>query len=502
MKKIFTILLILICIKSQAQTADELYKKGVEYFRNNEFQNAKNTFEQSFKLNPDFKTYGMYVILTLSSKNFDGLSDNNKTLQYTLKLHSLNKIKSVYFFNVLNYIYLQIEKEKLNHNIHADEQNKSLNIIKSIDKMYNENPIDFSTNLNKVMSFVSEPKLWYSKQANSYQIDCNFNFQIEQFKTDKNFNNLVKIRPDSETGYFFRGCIRGEKGADDFKNVIKINPNHALSNFILYGLLLDRNDFSGEINNLSKAFKIEPNRAIESIKIDGSELEVLFFYAKYYSSFSSEANSKYIDMRSVDSKFIRLFNDKNYSEAIKTCDELIEKGKKNIHVHLEEVAAEASTEGVTLEETVTEEAVTEVPAKEEIQLTEEAKVEETPIELENLQENVELKKVYYYRGISNFNLNKYENALNDFNHIVETDPTISDAIAMRGAVKISLNDLNGALLDLNKAIELDNSDGYMYYYRGIAKNKLGDKTSACLDLKKAIGLGYDEASVTLKEICK
>lgn len=330
MKKIITVLLMLVCINSNAQSAEELYKKGIEYFRNNEFQNAKNTFEQSFKLNPDFKTYGMYLLLSMSSKNFDGLSDNNKTLQYTLKLHSLNKIKSVYFFNVINEIYLQTEKAKLNPTLSVDEQNIELNIKKGIDKKYNENPTDFSANLNKVMRFVSEPNLWYSKQGNSYQIDCNFNFNSEQFTTDKNFNNLVKIRPDSETGYLFRGCIRREEGVNDFKTVLKLNPNNALSNFLLYGILVDNNDFSGGINNLSKAFKIEPNKVIESIKIDGSELEMLFLYIKYYRSISSIASSKYVDFRSIDGKYVKLLIEKNYSEALRICNELIEEDKKTL----------------------------------------------------------------------------------------------------------------------------------------------------------------------------
>jgi tetratricopeptide (TPR) repeat protein len=456
MKKIITVLLVLFCINSNAQSAEELYKKGVEYFRNNQFQNAKNTFEQSFKLNPDFKTFGMYVLLSRTSENFEGLSGKNNTLQYTLKLHSLNKIKSVYFFNVINEIYLQTEKAKLNPTLSIDEKKIALNIEKSIDKTYNENPTDFSTNLNKVMSFVSQPNLRYSKEANSYQIDCNFWFNYGKFTTDKNFNNLVKIRPDSETGYLFRGCIRGEKGVDDFKTVLKLNPNNALSNFLLYGILLDNNDFSGGINNLSKAFKIEPNKVIESIKIDGSELEMLFLYVKYYLKISSESNSKYVDFRSIDSKYVTLLIGKNYSEALRICNELIEEDKKTLAENIEE----------------------------------------------NLPENVSLKKVYYYKGVANFNLEKYEDAITDFNHIIERDQSISDAFAMRGAVKISLNDFNGALIDLNKAIELDNSDGYMYFYRGLAQNKLEDTNSACIDLKKALELGYEEARETLKEICK
>lgn len=464
MKKIITILLMLVSINSNSQSADELYKKGIEYFRNNEFQNAKNTFEQSFKLNPDFKTYGMYVMLTVSTKDFEGLYMNNLIIQYTLKLKALNKIKSSYFYNVLNDTYLQMEKtkpkpEKINN---YENQLIKSNIIKNIDLRYKENPIDYSTNLNKGLSIIGfRPNLYLVKKNNSYLIITSFDRETKFYQADYDyinltksfFNNLVKIKPNSETGYFYRGISDIEYNIDDIKTALKINPNYVLANMLLYGIELDKEDYSGAIINLSKVFIIEPNKVIESIKIDGSELATLFLYAAYYKNISSEANSKYVNSKSIDNKFVRLFIEKKYTDAVRISSELIEENIKR-----------------TLEE--------------------------------NIEEDFRLKKVYYFRGISNFKLNNYLEALNDFNFIIEKDSTISDAIAMRGAVKLSLNDYNGASLDLNKAIELDNSDGYMYYYRGIAKNKLGDNIGACSDLKKAIELGYDEASIQLKEICK
>ena len=289
------------------------------------------------------------------------------------------------------------------------------------------------------------------KNKNSYFIiayddasalDAGIGFQKEQLF----FTNLIKNKPNYETGYIFRGLVNSQSkfsnndGFKDFKTALELNPNNMLANIYMSWTLSKKYDFSGEMEKNSKLFEIEPNRVIEAIKIDGSELNVLFDYIMLYKAYIECSKSKKL-RKFISSKLTKLYVDKEYKEIITLCDELINKSQQKTHA-------------------------------------------------------------FYYRGIANLQLKKYDDALADFNHVIDINPNVADAFAMRGELELSTNELNSALLDLNKAIELDDNDGYMYYKRALVKNKLEDKNNACLDLKKAIDLNFSDANSLLNEICK
>lgn len=450
MKKIFIIILFcnsLVNAQKSNLSSEDLYKKGVEFFNNNDMQNAKNAFEQSFELNPNFNSYAMYVIINLQPKSGDGdglWMKNNKIVSFTLKLKESNKLKNGYFLNIVNDSYLGLEKQKLKSNRDDRLQYIESNINKNIDKKYIENPKDFISNLNKGLSLIRFfPRI--DKYDNSYYIFPQGLGQ-DAYKAKQYFENLIKIRPKSETGYYFRGYINlitsnSKDAISDFNTALKLNSKNVMASYILGDLLKD-NDLSGSMNNAIRMFEVKPNEVIESIKIDGSELDMLFFYALYYKEIVQLSHSD----RKNENLLPRLMHEKKYSDLDILCNEIINQKKSNQR---------------------------------------------------------EKEMALYYKGVANFNRGSFGKALEDFNSLIQINPSISDAYGMRGAVKTLSNDYEDAFLDLNKAIELEPNDGYMYFYRGIVNKKLGKTDESCSDYNKSRELGYENLKlIFFFENCK
>ncbi|MEI6174642.1 MAG: hypothetical protein WCR01_12900 [Bacteroidota bacterium] len=141
---------------------------------------------------------------------------------------------------------------------------------------------------------------------------------------------------------------------------------------------------------------------------------------------------------------------------------------------------------------------------------------------------------FYNRALTEYKLDKNEDALKDFNHVIYFNPSYNEAyfgranvylktgeyeLALadysylinrvknhigawqnRAIVKGNLGDFEGALIDLNEVIVLNPSLGSSYYLRGIAKFELG--IDGCEDLNKAVSLNYTGSTKALEHYCK
>jgi lipoprotein NlpI len=88
-----------------------------------------------------------------------------------------------------------------------------------------------------------------------------------------------------------------------------------------------------------------------------------------------------------------------------------------------------------------------------------------------------------------YNTRDGQNALNEFNHVIELYPQYADAYISRGLAKISLNDWDGARADFSHSIELNPQHAYMcYYYRAVEKEAQGDFESALADYTQEVEL--------------
>lgn len=158
--------------------------------------------------------------------------------------------------------------------------------------------------------------------------------------------------------------------------------------------------------------------------------------------------------------------------------------------------------------------------------------------LEYLNKAIALDKenlfAFYNRALTEYKLDKNEDAIRDFNHVIYFNPSYNDAYFGRGnvylktgeyvmalsdyslllrrdrthigawqnraIVKGNLGDFIGALNDLDEVVRLNPEIGSSYYLRGIAKFELG--INGCEDLKKSATLNYNGAKKAVDHYCK
>jgi tetratricopeptide (TPR) repeat protein len=98
----------------------------------------------------------------------------------------------------------------------------------------------------------------------------------------------------------------------------------------------------------------------------------------------------------------------------------------------------------------------------------------------------DFSSVYRNRGYAYYQLEKNNLALNDFNKYINTTKDDAFAYEKRAWVKNALGDFEGAKLDFDMAIELKSQNAYLYYGRGLTKSNLNDNQGAISDYTKAI----------------
>ncbi|HAV25271.1 MAG TPA: hypothetical protein DCX01_03745 [Bacteroidetes bacterium] len=131
-------------------------------------------------------------------------------------------------------------------------------------------------------------------------------------------------------------------------------------------------------------------------------------------------------------------------------------------------------------------------------------------------------KAFYNRGTSLVKLGEYKNAKLDFDKVLELNPKYYKALINRGICFVQLDENQDAKSDFTLAVTLSPMDGEGYYYRALAtfndvnlikgENKkkhnialiqenVYAKKSACSDLEKAKQFEYSQAFVAMKEYC-
>jgi cytochrome c-type biogenesis protein CcmH/NrfG len=97
----------------------------------------------------------------------------------------------------------------------------------------------------------------------------------------------------------------------------------------------------------------------------------------------------------------------------------------------------------------------------------------------------------------------YEDALLDFQAVVQKEPNHAEAHFRLAKANLGMNDPIHGMESLTNTVNLDPKNGEAYYLLGITRmSALGQKNEGCADLKMALSLGYQEAETWIKDFCE
>ena len=100
---------------------------------------------------------------------------------------------------------------------------------------------------------------------------------------------------------------------------------------------------------------------------------------------------------------------------------------------------------------------------------------------------------YNNRGNMKYSSGEIKGAISDFNIAIRNNPQYAMAYYNRGLVKYALGDKRGAISDADIAIGINSQYTEAYVYRGVAKYDLGDKKGAISDCDRAIAINSQSA---------
>ena len=101
--------------------------------------------------------------------------------------------------------------------------------------------------------------------------------------------------------------------------------------------------------------------------------------------------------------------------------------------------------------------------------------------------------IYYWCGLARYNLHQYLQAIDAFDLAIDLDSTNVYFYHWRGMATLSLNDYQDSISYFNQAIDLNPAQTYSYHSRGVAKYNLEQYSESIIDFDRAISLNPTDA---------
>jgi tetratricopeptide (TPR) repeat protein len=95
-------------------------------------------------------------------------------------------------------------------------------------------------------------------------------------------------------------------------------------------------------------------------------------------------------------------------------------------------------------------------------------------------------------------LERYEEAISDYDEALRIKPDFADAYVNRGYTKLALQQYTDVISDCDAALRIKPDSAHAYYNRGIAKHELGRTWEAKDDLQTALKLADKAKNHQLK----
>ena len=117
---------------------------------------------------------------------------------------------------------------------------------------------------------------------------------------------------------------------------------------------------------------------------------------------------------------------------------------------------------------------------------------------EAIRLNPNYAEAYWNRGLINNNLHKYDEAISDYNEAIRLNPNYAEAYWNRGLINNNLHKYDEAISDYNEAIRLNPNYAEAYLLRGIAKANLRKVEEAKADYQMALKIAEQQENEHLK----
>ena len=339
-----------------------------------------------------------------------------------------------------------------------------------------------------------------------------------------NFNEVIKLIPMEATSYAYRGVIHYENNL--YKQAINdfnIGIQSGLFGNDIYLYRGNSKFYLGEYESALKDINIYLSRTPENdeklynVYIHRS---IIFYTLGYYEDALKDINQSLEINSNIGETYVHRANINRYldkiDDSMNDLNKALELGETHPDIYLSRGLIHAFNQKYNLAE------------------------KDLNIFLTN-QKGIhkDINQALLKRGISRYNLEKFELALEDFNELLFRDPSIVEAYRYRaeiylingkkqlaksdlnqallsaetipeiyllkGIVELSLNNFNLAILNLNEFINIASSGHPDYFHafheRGIAQFFNEDLVSACIDWNYSAENGYSESIKLIQKNC-
>ena len=103
--------------------------------------------------------------------------------------------------------------------------------------------------------------------------------------------------------------------------------------------------------------------------------------------------------------------------------------------------------------------------------------------------NPQMAEAYNNRGLAFYNLERYQQAINDFSQAIRMKPQYAEAFNNRGNAYYALDQYAKAEADFNKSLELKPKYAKALLNRGLAYFQMNKREESCKDFRRACDLG-------------
>jgi tetratricopeptide (TPR) repeat protein len=114
---------------------------------------------------------------------------------------------------------------------------------------------------------------------------------------------------------------------------------------------------------------------------------------------------------------------------------------------------------------------------------------------EAIKLNPNSDRAYYNRGTIFLNLNKYQQAVDDFNKALKLNPKRFEAYLNRGDTWSNLGEISKAIADYKSAIQLKPNDSHPYINLGIALQSIKDYSGALAAYQQALKIAPQKSDI-------